>query len=159
MRPALELVGRLGVTWTTVAWGLALFVLTAGGSLALATALLVRLPATYFVGDAPPVAQGGLAARLAKNLLGLVLVVAGAIMAIPGVPGQGLLTILLGVMLLDFPGKRRLERGLVGRPGVRRAVDGLRARFGRPPLVIDPPEDGPKSGHAAKSSDAPRGSA
>jgi hypothetical protein len=30
-------------------------------------------------------------------------------MSVPGVPGQGLLTILLGVMLLDFPGRRSLE--------------------------------------------------
>jgi hypothetical protein len=39
-------------------------------------------------------------------------------------------------VLVDFPGKRRVERALVSRPGVRRAIDGLRARFGRPPLVL-----------------------
>jgi hypothetical protein len=40
----------------------------------------------------------------------------GIILALPGVPGQGILTVLIGVMLLEFPGKRRLERAIVGRP-------------------------------------------
>jgi hypothetical protein len=73
----------------------------------------------------------------AKNLLGLVLVFAGIIMSLPGVPGQGVLTILLGIMLLDFPGKRALETRIVGRPRVNSAVNALRARFGKPPLMLD----------------------
>jgi hypothetical protein len=40
-------------------------------------------------------------------------------------------------MLLNFPGKRALERKLVGRPRVLRAINGLRARFGKPGLVLD----------------------
>ena len=73
----------------------------------------------------------------AKNLLGLVLVGLGVVMSLPGVPGQGVLTILLGVMLLDFPGKRRLELMLVSRPRVFRAINRLRARFDKPPLILD----------------------
>jgi hypothetical protein len=60
-------------------------------------------------------------------------------MSVPGVPGQGLLTILIGVMLLDFPGKRRLERWLLRRRGVLAAINKVRARYGRPPLVLDAP--------------------
>ena len=75
--------------------------------------------------------------RIGKNLLGVVLVVAGIIMSIPGVPGQGILTMLLGVMLLDFPGKRPCEQWLVKRRRVRSAIDRVRARFGKPPLVLD----------------------
>jgi hypothetical protein len=56
---------------------------------------------------------------------------------VPGVPGQGVLTILLGIMLLDFPGKRALETRIVGRPRVNGAVNALRARFGKPPLILD----------------------
>nr|ALS89658.1 putative transmembrane protein (PGPGW) [uncultured bacterium] len=65
------------------------------------------------------------------------LVVLGVVMSIPGVPGQGILTILLGVMLLDFPGKRNFERKLVTRPQVRNAINKLRHRFGKPELVLD----------------------
>jgi hypothetical protein len=66
-----------------------------------------------------------------------VLVGFGIVMSLPGVPGQGVLTILLGVMLLDFPGKRELEAKLVSRPQVYRAVNRLRARYGKPPFLLD----------------------
>ena len=69
--------------------------------------------------------------------LGILLVALGILMSIPGVPGQGVLTILLGIMLLDFPGKRRLEHKLVSRPKVLKAINGLRHRFGKPELVLD----------------------
>ena len=39
--------------------------------------------------------------------------------------------------MLDFPGKRRLERRLIGRPRILRSINRLRARFNRPPLVMD----------------------
>jgi hypothetical protein len=56
------------------------------------------------------------------------------VLSIPGIPGQGVLTMLVGVLLLDFPQRQRLERALLGRPGVLPALNRLRARFGRPPL-------------------------
>ena len=58
-------------------------------------------------------------------------------MALPGVPGQGLLTALIGLTLINFPGKTELERRLIGRPAVLRTVNRLRARFHRPPLELD----------------------
>ena len=64
-------------------------------------------------------------------ILGLMVVV-GMILALPGVPGQGLLTILIGLMLLDLPGKRRLERKIVGRPRILRTINRLRKRFRSP---------------------------
>jgi hypothetical protein len=57
-------------------------------------------------------------------------------MSVPGVPGQGILTILLGIMLLDFPGKRECEYKLVSRPKVLRTINLLRQKFGKPPLVL-----------------------
>lgn len=72
-----------------------------------------------------------------KNLIGFILVVLGIVMSLPGVPGQGVLTILLGIMLLDFPGKRSFEYKLVSRPRVLQAINGLRRKFGKPPLVLD----------------------
>jgi hypothetical protein len=45
--------------------------------------------------------------------------------------------ILIGVSLIDFPGKQQLVQRIVGRPGVLRTINSLRSRFGRLPLVID----------------------
>jgi hypothetical protein len=76
-------------------------------------------------------------ALVGKNLAGVVLVLLGLIMALPGVPGQGLLTALIGLTLLSFPGKRRVERRFVRIPALLRAINRLRARFARPPLELD----------------------
>jgi hypothetical protein len=46
------------------------------------------------------------------------------------------LTILAGVMLIEFPGRHRLVRAIIGRPAVLAAVNRLRARFNRPPLTV-----------------------
>jgi hypothetical protein len=70
--------------------------------------------------------------RVLKNLLGLVLVLAGIAMML--LPGQGLLTVFVGLLLLEFPGKHRLERRLIGWGPIYRAINRLRRRAGRPPL-------------------------
>lgn len=119
------------------------FLVTFALSLAVVGALLVRLPATYFLDrherglwiDQHPIVRW--LGIILKNALGWALIALGAVLSLPGVPGQGLLTILLGVMLIDFPGKRTLERRLIGRPGVLDRVNRLRARFGRRPLVLE----------------------
>lgn len=123
--------------------GVGLFVITFSASLAIVSFILIKIPATYFKDDHPRdfLSDKHAAIRVsgivAKNFLGAILVALGIVMSLPGVPGQGILTILLGIMLLDFPGKRRLEQRLVSRPGVLRAVNRLRARFGKPKLVLD----------------------
>ncbi len=73
--------------------------------------------------------------KVAKNALGVLLVLLGVVLSLPGVPGQGLLTILIGLILLDLPGKQRFERRLMTRPAVFTAVNTVRARFGREPLL------------------------
>ncbi len=69
---------------------------------------------------------------VAKNLLGLILVLAGIAMLV--LPGQGLLAIFLGVILMNFPGKFRLERWLATRPPVWRSLNWLRKKAHRPEL-------------------------
>jgi len=129
-------------SWRRALLGLALAVATMVASLAIVSVVLVRLQATYFAEHhsrdflAERHAVTRLAARIAKNVLGVALVVLGAILALPGIPGQGLLTILIGLMLLDVPGRRRLERTLVGYPPILREINRLRTRFGRPPLEL-----------------------
>lgn len=127
-------------------WGAGFFVVSSLVSLAVVTAVLVSLPAGYFRDDAPPAAwpRSPLlrwAWRIGKNALGLALLALGLLLSVPGVPGQGLLTMLIGLILLDFPGKRGLERRLVARPTVLGAINRLRARFGRPPIELSPPSD------------------
>ena len=138
-----ELMNSLGLTGRGVVWVVVFSVVTFLVSIAVTVAVLIKLPDTYFKAEHgrefwverhPALRWGGL---ILKNLLGVVLVLFGVLMSLPGVPGQGVLTILLGVMLLDFPGKRGLELKLVSRPKVLRAVNGIRRRFNRPPLVLD----------------------
>src|SRR5262249_38600166 len=125
--------------------GLVLTVTTAVLSLAAVAVVVIRIPRNYFVGDeAPPVWADRhpfirWPAVILKNLLGSVLIVLGAVMSVPGVPGQGLLTILIGAMLIDFPGKRPAEKWLLRRRGVLSTINKLRARYGREPLVLDAP--------------------
>ncbi len=107
--------------------------------------MVVRIPADYFrhperrheyPQDRHPALHHAIV--ILKNGLGVLLVLAGIAMLV--LPGQGLLTLLIGVMLTDFPGKYRLEKRLIGQPGVLKAVNWLRARAGHPPLL--PPIDG-----------------
>jgi len=74
------------------------------------------------------------AAVAGKNLLGLALLLCGAVLSLPLVPGPGVLTMLLGLALLDLPGKRALERWIVAQPIVFAALNQLRAKYGHVPL-------------------------
>lgn len=71
---------------------------------------------------------------VAKNILGLLLIVLGLIMLVT--PGQGILTLLIGLLLMNFPGKYSVERWLVMRPGVMRGMNWLRSRRGEVPFDV-----------------------
>jgi hypothetical protein len=124
-------------------WGVGISVGLAVLSLGLAVAVVVAWPPDRFLGEGPtevgrdqhPVIRA--LAFAGRNLAGGVLVLVGLVLALPGVPGQGLLTMLIGLSLLSFPGKRRLERRLVRVPALLRAINRLRARFARQPLELD----------------------
>jgi archaellum biogenesis protein FlaJ (TadC family) len=112
------------------------------GALVLVPIVAIRLPADYFahhrrerrrLDGYPQVIRIALLAL--ANVLGYVFILAGIAMLV--LPGQGVLTILIGVMLADFPGKYRLERWLVTRGPVLNSLNWLRGRAGKPPLVID----------------------
>ena len=101
--------------------------------------ILVRLPADYFASSRPSPWRRGrrspllhLPLRLLKNLAGLALLLLGLLLLV--LPGQGLLTILIGVALLDFPRKYELLAWLLGRPGIRDSANWLRRKYARPPL-------------------------
>jgi hypothetical protein len=99
--------------------------------------LIVRLPVRYFDSPEHPVRTPlGWVVRIGRNAAGAVLFVLGVAMLV--LPGQGLLAMLAGLMLMEFPGKRRLERRVMAFPRVFRTVNALRRRAGRAPFEIDP---------------------
>lgn len=72
-------------------------------------------------------------AIVVKNLIGVVLVLCGIAMLV--LPGQGLLTIGIGLMAIDFPGRQALVHSMIGRPHVFKAINWIRRRAHQPPLV------------------------
>ncbi len=69
-----------------------------------------------------------------KNLIGIILLLIGVLMLFT--PGQGLLTLFLGLMFLDFPGKLALERALIHRPAIYRGINKLRKLRNKPPVRL-----------------------
>src|SRR5690242_4019831 len=112
------------------------------GTLIAIPIILVRLPANYFDVRIPrpwmenhhPVLR--VVGHLVKNLVGIVFLLAGLAMLL--LPGQGILTILIGLSLVEFPGKRRLEARLVGQATVLSTINKMRAKFNKPPLILAP---------------------
>jgi hypothetical protein len=101
--------------------------------------IVVRLDADHFAPDRVlrPQRRGAVwfVFHLGKNLLGVVFVLVGVALLL--LPGQGLLTILIGLLMLDFPGKQTLERRIVARPAILAFLNRMRVRAGRPPLRVD----------------------
>ncbi|MBH0195908.1 MAG: hypothetical protein HP494_10025 [Nitrospira sp.] len=112
------------------------------GSLIAIPFILVRLPTDFFdirvprpwMEDHHPVLR--VLGHLVKNLVGAIFLFAGFLMLF--LPGQGILTMLIGISMLDFPGKRKVEAKLIGQPAVLNAINGMREKFGKPPLIIAP---------------------
>lgn len=104
--------------------------------------VMVKIPANYFSThykqDFLPNSSWAVrwGAVIAKNILGLFLIALGIVLSLPGVPGQGVLTILLGLIMIDIPGKRPLEARIIKRPTVLAAINNLRERYGKPQLEL-----------------------
>lgn len=114
------------------------------GGLAATGFALLRLPGDYFSNSLSPNPKRRfkhpalhVAWSLTRNLIGAVLVAAGFAMLF--LPGQGLLTLVVGLMLVDFPGKRRLGLELIRRWHLIEGANKWRARYDRPPFEL--PED------------------
>jgi len=137
---------RLSEFWATVTlakilFAAGLFVVSFALSILIVAVVMVKIPANYFsshyqqdfLPNTPWVVRWG--ALVAKNVIGFLLVIAGIIMLIG--PGQGILTILIGLVMMDIPGKRPLEAKLIQRPAILSAVNSLRARYNKSPLEMD----------------------
>ncbi len=126
-----------------IAIGIGLFLVSLAISFGAIAFVMLKIPANYFsshyvqdfLPNSPFLVRWG--AVVLKNILGVLLIGLGIILSLPGIPGQGVLTILLGLIMLDIPGKRPLEARIVKRPAVLAAINGLRARYSKPPLIMD----------------------
>ena len=139
--------------WLTDLWGsltltrvlsiVGVMVLSFALSLLIVALVLINIPKDFFrsghehhlFSDRHPVVRW--IAIVAKNLLGICLIAAGIVLSLPGVPGQGLLTILIGLILTDIPGKRSLEIRLLRRPSILGAINRLREKYNKAPLQLD----------------------
>lgn len=112
------------------------------GSLIAIPFILMRLPADFFdirvprpwMEDHHPALR--VLGHLVKNVIGAIFLFVGFLMLF--LPGQGILTMLIGISMLDFPGKRKVEAKLIGLPAVLNTINSMREKFGKPPLIIAP---------------------
>jgi len=111
------------------------------GSLIAIPWILIRLPSDYFdlriqrhwMKDHHPVLR--IIGLIIKNMIGLVFLFAGFLMLF--LPGQGILTMLIGISLLDFPNKRKLEARIIAQPAVLNAVNKMRHKFNKQPFTLN----------------------
>src|SRR5215467_12118135 len=130
------------VSTDTLIWLTALSFVLFIGTLIAIPFILVRLSADYFdvrvprpwMQDHHPILR--VVGHVIKNAVGAVFVFAGFLMLF--LPGQGVLTMLIGISMLDFPGKRKIEAKLIGQPTVLSVINGMRQKFNKPPLRLAP---------------------
>lgn len=100
--------------------------------------VVVRLPADYFLRESNSFdqrSQINLLRRILKNLLGVLLVFSGFVMLF--LPGPGVMVLLIGLALMDFPGKRKLLVKLLLQPKVSSVINRLRQKRGEAPLILE----------------------
>jgi hypothetical protein len=102
--------------------------------------LVSFIPTDYFQYAAPYIAHHTfkhpvirLSIIITKNILGWSLLITGTILLI--LPGQGLITMIAGLILINFPGKRKIERKLVSNHRVLHVINWLRSKRKKEPLV------------------------
>lgn len=98
-------------------------------SLALLPYLVARLPVDYFCHQPKsqhPITSQQILLRILRNLLGLILLVAGLLMLL--LPGQGLLTLVLALLLLDYPQKKKIEQSLLQQNAIFNGLNWLRRK-------------------------------
>ncbi len=116
-------------------------IITFIGTLLLVPLIIIRMPADYFVRDDRQIITGNrlsavlrIVGLLLKNILGVIFMLSGFVMLF--IPGQGLLTIFIGLMLVNFPGKRKIEYRIISNSSVLETINKMRRRANRLPLKI-----------------------
>lgn len=112
------------------------------GSLVAVPWLIGRLPVDYFLSHWKQVDERRRRHPLAqvlmlvlRNLVGCLLLMAGLAMLL--LPGQGLLTMVIGLCLMDFPGKRKVLDWLVGRTAIQQGLNWIRRKQGKVDFLFE----------------------
>jgi hypothetical protein len=103
---------------------------------------IVKLPSDFFIRQNLP--KPLLASRkhtvirliyvIIKNVIGVMIIFAGIAMLF--LPGQGVMTVIIGISLLNIRGKRRIVLAFVCRSFVIQSLNRLRTRFNKPTFSI-----------------------
>lgn len=103
--------------------------------------VVMKLPEDYFVNETrEPASQTRkhpilwAVISFAKNVLGVFLILVGIAMLV--LPGQGTVTILIGLAISNFPGKYAIEQRIASQPAVGATLNKLRELTGTPPLLM-----------------------
>jgi len=110
-----------------------LSVLTFVVSLVCIPLLVARLPRDYFMHRQPQplnltsISLGAILLLLVRNIVGLILFLAGVAMLF--LPGQGVITMVIGIAVMSFPYKRRLLTILTRPVSVRKGLDWIRHKM------------------------------
>ena len=101
--------------------------------------LVSLIPSDYFINRKEskfklnyPVAW--IVSAVIKNIFGYILIFGGILMLI--LPGQGLITIFIGLLLSNYPGKYSIEKRIIASPKILKSINWLRKRSNEPPLII-----------------------
>ena len=123
--------------WFTVASAIGLFL-----SILLVPWIITQIPADYFLHKKRKEKTFFIRHPLIKvmvlilrNLFGIVLILAGIIMLF--IPGQGVISIITGIILTDFPYKYRLEQWIISQPKILQTINTLRRKAGKEALILD----------------------
>ncbi len=140
--------GRASLNDTRVFWIAAVAILIQAASSILTVVVLLCLPAGLLAPRPPgsPGSPRGRAAWLVRNGLGWLVIGIGLALSLPILPGPGTLLVVLGFIIIDYPGKEGLRARLFGSRRLGRMVNGVRRFFGRPPLPFEaaPADRGPR---------------
>ncbi|MBN2569117.1 MAG: hypothetical protein JXB42_06770 [Deltaproteobacteria bacterium] len=128
-----------GLMWILSVISLVVFL----GTLAIIPYFIVRIPEDYLVRERSEDITGATKKRtmrflcmILKNLLGILLVITGFFMFF--IPGQGVITMVIGIMLMNFPGKRSMSTAIIRQPTILKSLNWTRAKALRPPLILPP---------------------
>lgn len=109
------------------------------GSLIIIPRLIINLPPDFFLKRKKSVSVKQIVVFrvtffLLKNFLGFLLFLCGILMLF--IPGQGLLTMFLGLVLLDFPGKYKLQLYCLKVRPVRRSLNWIRRKYEKEAFIF-----------------------
>ncbi|TYK66280.1 hypothetical protein [Colwellia echini] len=73
--------------------------------------------------------------QIVKIIIGVFLLLCGLLMLV--LPGQGLITMVIGLSLIPFPGKDKLVQYILSRKSIRTSLNWIRVKAKKEPFIFD----------------------